>query len=172
MKRGGVISGMQHGNGSTPPADLAFRSLLRTFGLLRRVMEPYFGKYGISGAHWGVLVTLHRAEEEGHESLRLVDLSERLIVRPPSMTSVVDRLQRMSLVGRAASPTDQRAKLVRLTAKGRALVARILEGHGERTAQLLGGLNEAEQGDLHGLLERMANHLDEMARHEEAVPAR
>ena len=28
----------------------AFRELIRTYGLVERVMQPYFGRYGISGS--------------------------------------------------------------------------------------------------------------------------
>ena len=32
------------------PADNAFRELIRTFGAAERVMQPYFARFGISGA--------------------------------------------------------------------------------------------------------------------------
>src|SRR6516162_5894518 len=103
------------------PAEGTFRELIRTLGLLERVMQAYFARFGISGSQWGVLRNLHRAEGEGLPGLRLTDLSERLLVRPPSVTGAVDRLERAGLVTRGGSATDHRAKLVRLTPKGRNL---------------------------------------------------
>src|SRR5262245_15454240 len=85
------------------PAERALRELVHAFGLLDRVMQPYFAKFGISGSHWGVLRNLHRAEQEGLPGLRLTDLSERLLIRPPSVTGVVDRLERAGLVNRGGS---------------------------------------------------------------------
>src|SRR5215208_6059693 len=93
----------------------AFRALLRTLGLLKRVMEPYFARFGISGSQWAVLRTLHRAEEEGTAELRLTGLSDRLLIRPPSVTGVVDRLERQGFIERSVAADDQRAKNVRLT---------------------------------------------------------
>jgi MarR family 2-MHQ and catechol resistance regulon transcriptional repressor len=145
------------------PADSAFRSLVRTLGLLKRVMEPYFSRFGISGSQWSVLRTLHRSEQEGLPELRLTDLGGRLIVRPPSVTGVVDRLQRMGLVRRAASPDDQRAKHVSLTAAGRQLVRRVLEHHPAQIEAVLGGLKQGEQEALGRLLERLATHLEATA---------
>src|SRR5947208_8724398 len=108
---------------STPvvslPAEGAFRELLRVFGLLERVMQTYFAQFGITGSQWGVLRNLHRAEQESGPGLRLTDLSERLTIRPPSVTGVVDRLERAGLVLRDGSRTDLRAKRVKLTSKGR-----------------------------------------------------
>src|SRR5262249_34236671 len=108
------------------PAESAFRELIRTFGLVERVMQPYFARHGISGSQWGVLRNLHRAEGEGLPGLRLTDLSERLLLRPPSVSGVVDRLERAGLVVRGGTPTDLRAKQVGLTDRGRDLVNHVL----------------------------------------------
>src|SRR6516164_4561864 len=107
------------------PADNAFRELIRTFGAAERVMQPYFARFGISGAQWGVLRNLHRTEMEGRPGLRLSELSKRLLVRPPSVTGVVDRLERAGLVVRHGLAGDLRAKQVGLTSAGRQLVERI-----------------------------------------------
>src|SRR5205814_2284054 len=101
------------------PRESTFRELIRTLGLLERVQQTFFARFGISGSQWGVLRHLHRAEQEGLAGLRLTDLSDRLLVRPPSVTGVVDRLERAGLVVREGSPTDQRAKQVALTNAGR-----------------------------------------------------
>src|SRR5271157_2723712 len=99
----------------TRPTENAFRELIRTFGLAERVMHPYFARFGISASQWGLLRNLHRAEQEGQPGLRLTELSNRLLVRPPSVTGVVDRLERAGLVVRHESAADLRAKQVGLT---------------------------------------------------------
>jgi DNA-binding MarR family transcriptional regulator len=144
------------------PAEKPFRALLRTLGLLERIMQSYFARFGISGAQWGVLINLHRAEQEGLPGLRLTDLSDRLIIRPPSVTGVVDRLERAGLVVRDESLTDMRAKQVGLTAKGRQLMDRILTVHGKQIEMVLGGLSSIEQGELHRLLARLESHLGKL----------
>jgi DNA-binding MarR family transcriptional regulator len=141
----------------------AFRSIVRTFGLLDRVMHPYFSRFGISGAQWGVLRTLHRAELEGMAALRVTELGKRLIVRPPSVTSVVDRLERDGLVKREPAIEDRRVKLVSLTPKARELVTQVLEVHGPQIERILAGLSRHEQGELSRLLDRLNGHLDTLA---------
>src|SRR3954469_14852779 len=136
------------------PAELAFRSLIRTFGLLERVMLPHFARLGVSASQWGVLRTLHRAEANGSGGLRLTDLSERLLVRPPSVTGVVARLERAGLLVREASAVDQRAKRVRLTSAGQELLERMLHVHGEQVERMMAGLAPAECGHLQQLLEQ------------------
>jgi DNA-binding MarR family transcriptional regulator len=132
-------------------------------GLLRRATEPYFANFGISSSQWSVLRTLHHAEEDGRPAPRLTDLCDRLVVRPASITGVVDRLQRTGLVARTASADDHRAKLVTLTPRGRELVRRVLEHHPAHIRCVLDGLSAPEQGELERLLERLASHLQSIA---------
>ena len=145
-----------------PRAEGAFRALLRTIGLLQRAMQPHFARFGISGAQWGVLRSLHRAEGEGLAGLRLTDLSRRLLIRPPSVVGVVDRLQRAGLVGRDDSPTDRRAKVVHLTDPGRQLVERVLAVHGTQVQAVMGVLSAPEQSQLERLLTRLGAHLESL----------
>jgi DNA-binding MarR family transcriptional regulator len=128
---------------------------------VRRVMEPYFARHGVSGSQWAVLRTLVRAENDGVRQLRLTDLGDRLLIRPPSVTGVVDRLQKMGLVARVASPTDQRVKNVSLTVAGRKLVRRVLQHHAAQVKSVLAGLSPPEQQELHRLLGRLGSHLEQ-----------
>jgi DNA-binding MarR family transcriptional regulator len=152
------------------PAEGTFRELLRVLGLLERVMQRYFAQFGISGSQWGVLRNLHRAERDGLPGLRLTDLSDRLLIRPPSVTGVVDRLERAGLVVRGGSPLDMRAKQVALTAKGREMVERVLAVHSRQIDTVLGVLEPSEQAEFHRLLTRLEQHLEGVL--EEGVGAR
>jgi DNA-binding MarR family transcriptional regulator len=148
---------------STSPTSLTdnpLREFIRVEGLLDRVMQPYFARFGISGSQWGLLRTLHRAEQEGLSGLRLTDLSDRLLIRPPSVTGAVDRLERAGLVARDHAAVDLRSKLVALTKKGRQLIDRILAVHEQQIATVLGGLNWKEQAEFHRLLRRLGQHLE------------
>ena len=151
------------------PGDLAFRALLRTFGLLERVMQPYFAQFGITGSQWGVLRALSRAEDEGLPGLRLTDLSERLIIRPPSVTGVVDRLEKLGLVVRMSLADDLRVRQVTLTPKARHLIEKILAGHGAQIDAVLTVLSQADRADLHRLMNKLNEHLEGLADAREAV---
>jgi DNA-binding MarR family transcriptional regulator len=54
-----------------------------------------------------------------HGEMPLGKLGELLLVHPTSVTSTVDTLERLGHVERVAHPTDRRATLARITAKGR-----------------------------------------------------
>jgi len=130
---------------------------------MKRAMEPYFAHHQISSSQWAVLQTLNCAEKGSESSLRLTDLSDRLLVRPPSVTGVVDRLQRMGLVQRETSKNDHRAKMVSLTDDGRRVVQRVRDGHALRVQGVLAALKVDEQHELHRLLMLLGDHLEELA---------
>jgi DNA-binding MarR family transcriptional regulator len=58
------------------------------------------------------------------EPLTLRALAERLTADPPYVTLIVDDLEERGLVKRTPHPEDRRAKLVQLTAAGRAAAKR------------------------------------------------
>ena len=146
-----------------PQPETAFRALIRTFGLLERIMQPYFARFGISGAQFGVMRTLQRAEQEGLPGLGVTDLSERLWIRPPSVTGVVDRLVRDGLVTREALPADRRVKQIRLTPKGKQRVGQVLEVHSRQIEKILAGLTLEDQSELQRLLGLLGQHLELLA---------
>jgi DNA-binding MarR family transcriptional regulator len=69
-----------------PPQERALRELVRTIGLLERVMQPHFARFGISGSQWAALRALFRAELGRQGGIRVTDLSEKLLIRPPSVS--------------------------------------------------------------------------------------
>ena len=103
---------------------------------------------------------LQRAERQGLPGLRLMDLGDRLLVRPPSVTGLVDRMERLGHVIRNSSAHDLRGKEVRLTAAGRDLIHRVLQDHGIQIATVMGGLNMPAQKQLLLLLERLGAYLE------------
>jgi DNA-binding MarR family transcriptional regulator len=140
-------------------AELAYRALVRASALFRHTMDSHFARWGISGAQWGVLRALERAEAEGLAGLRLTDLGRRLWVQPPSMTGIIDRLERSGLVARRAAE-DLRAKQVELTPGGRRLLAKVARRHGAQIHAVMGGLEARQQRQLRRLMDTLAAHLE------------
>jgi len=141
----------------------AFHALLRTFGRLRQVMEPHFSSFGTSASQWGILRVLQRAEAAGERGLRLTDLGQRLLIQPPSVTVVVDRMQRRGLLERRQSRTDQRSRVVALTPAGRKLLATVLKVHSEKVSSLFAEHDPDEVEALAGLLQKLENRLSALA---------
>jgi DNA-binding MarR family transcriptional regulator len=138
-------------------------ALLRAAGLLRQAQDPYFARFGISASQWGILRVLQRAELGGETDLPLKTVSERLLVQPPSVTGVADRLERLGLVQRSPSAADLRVRHLRLTPSGRDLLARVLQGHAARLQSLVAPLQPAERQTMLALLRRLEDHWKRLA---------
>jgi DNA-binding MarR family transcriptional regulator len=157
--------------------EVTFREVIAGYGLLNRFMGSHFSRFGITGAKWAVLRTLHRAQQqEGLHELRPGDLVERLLVRPPSVTAVVGRLSRQGLVSvrrPEGQGADHRERRIALTPEGFALVETVLQAHSRRVAAAMSGLSDADQERLYVLLARLNEHLRAMVTAEpKASPAR
>ncbi len=144
------------------PAEAGFRGLVRMSGLLDRVLQPYFNRFGISRSQWGVLRILQRAENDGVPGIRQAELCERLFVRPPSITGLIDRMVRLGYVTRKSAPDDLRGREVRITESGRDLLQRILQNHADQIASVMGCLEVQEQQQLVVFLDRLGVHLQSM----------
>jgi DNA-binding MarR family transcriptional regulator len=153
----------------TEITERAFLSWVRALGLFRQEMETYFHSRGLSCAQWGVLRTLDRAEAEtGVAGLPLGELGRRMLVKPPSVSGVVDRLERQKLVERTASLTDLRSKEVRLTKTGRALLASVLKTHQLQREKILGVYTPAELASFQKLISKLETHLDVLVANDSA----
>lgn len=89
------------------------------------------------------------------EGSRLSDLARGANMTPQSMGEIVDELEELGYVERRPDPSDRRAKLVTLTARGRECVAA-----GEQTIRGLESDIDAVLGaDGHAELRRMLERL-------------
>jgi len=71
------------------------------------------------------------------------------------MTAAVDRLEKLGLSVRKASPTDRRARVVELTPQGKRLAASCFEQHAKDLAALMSGLSEKEMEQLYGSVKKL-----------------
>lgn len=89
---------------------------------------------------------LNRVCREG--PIRLTVLAAKEGISQPSMTQLVQRLERQGLVARLADPDDGRAALIGITGHGQALLDDRKRIRRERLTQLLGALTPEEESTL------------------------
>jgi DNA-binding MarR family transcriptional regulator len=80
--------------------------------------------------------------------LRISELAEREAISQPGMTSLVNRLEAAGQAERISDPADGRVALVRITDRGRAVLA---QRHAARTELLrheLGALDQVDRAAL------------------------
>ncbi|MGP0088921.1 MAG: MarR family winged helix-turn-helix transcriptional regulator [Xanthobacteraceae bacterium] len=89
--------------------------------LVVRFAQDTLAKQGLSIAMWRVLAALSTNGEQ-----RQIDLAEMTSIDTSTLSRLVARLVRMGLVTRKRSKTNNREVVVQLTARGRALVERLI----------------------------------------------
>lgn len=127
------------------------------------LLAPVFTSRGLGDGEFDVLATLRRSGEPFE--LSPGDLGASMMVTSGAVTKRVDRLERSGLVTRRVSEVDARARLIRLTAKGRKIVDEAVVDHVANEERLLSGLTPAERETLAGLLRKLGESI-------EALPSR
>jgi DNA-binding MarR family transcriptional regulator len=85
-------------------------------------------------------------------------LARSLGVSPSLIVSVVDALAKQGLIERRALEHDRRTRALHVTAKGRRVVAELVEEAAAHEDQVCAGLRPAERKQLAELLGRIARH--------------
>jgi DNA-binding MarR family transcriptional regulator len=80
----------------------------------------------LSIASWRVLAVLSNTVRSNSGGLRQTDLAEMTGIDASTLSRLITRLARAGLVKRTRSRTDSREVAVALTAKGKALLARLI----------------------------------------------
>lgn len=96
--------------------------LLQAREALMGVFRPILKDFSLTEQQWRILRTLDEAPRNELEAGQIAKLS---CILSPSLTGVLDRMERDGLVSRERPPEDQRKWIVGLTTKSRAMIAQI-----------------------------------------------
>ena len=88
-------------------------ALLRAREIAMGYFRPLLNAHGLTEQQWRVIRVLQEYGE-----LEFNELSRIALIQPPSLTGILTRLGKLSLVGRRRSATDQRRLHVSLTPDG------------------------------------------------------
>jgi DNA-binding MarR family transcriptional regulator len=160
--RGEVVEDGEHEangdreRGSPSAAELA-ETLLLTTQALKSVgragvegCDPVLRAISLPGGR--VLMAM---DDAGEVRVRMGDLSAALGVTARNVTTIVDGLEHEGLLARRRDPTDRRAILLELTAKGREHIAGVHALHRAVAERFFAPLNGAECCELLRLLRKM-----------------
>lgn len=112
--------------------------------------ERRLKRYGIRLSTWRILAILHI-----RDGLSIGELAPLTLLKQPTATKAVSRLERMGFVVRRINPKDGRIVHVHLTASGRRLVSTLIEEAHELEMQSLAGTKAADRERLKAMLRRL-----------------
>ena len=148
---------------STPPLDSeqlsAYFALMDVAGLLKHAVEQQLREEGdLSYVQFQLLARLALDSPTGSE--RMTDLADGVVYSRSGLTYQAGLLEKAGLVSRAPSVDDERSVTVSVTDAGRAVIARVLQGHVEvLRQQLFSPLSGADTQALRDLLVPVREHM-------------
>src|ERR1700692_65272 len=110
----------------------------------------------------GIEALLHKSP------LTISEIQDKVRLASGSMTAAVDRLEKLGLVVRKASPSERRARVVELTVQGKRLAASCFERHAKDLEALMSVLSEREMEQLYGSLKKLWRRAAEKLDQQEA----
>ena len=129
---------------------------------LRRIMSAMdVHSRGLSGSHGLTgpqMLCLRRVAEAG--GLTTGALAKAVALSPPTLTGILDRLERRGLISRERRPEDKRRVLVALTAMGRQTIRELPSPLQDRFEARLKALPAEEQTAIRRAVGRVARMME------------
>lgn len=138
-------------------SNLLFRLALMT-RRWRQVLDTEVQATGLTDATWRPLLHLYLLGN----NIRQKDLAASVGIEGPSIVRLMDTLVTKGLVERSEDGSDRRAKLLRLTAEGESLVARIQETVLSLEKDVLSPFSDDEISQLSHYIMRLEATVDTM----------
>lgn len=107
---------LQRWSGGAASGMAVYTAILRSYQLLNAQVNQVMRKHGLTFARYEVLTWLATDHEE---PLTLSWISKTLRIPPATVTGIIDYLEAEELILRVAHPSDARATLAEITARGR-----------------------------------------------------
>jgi DNA-binding MarR family transcriptional regulator len=134
---------------------LWLRMLASTTHIEAEIRRRLRERFDISLARFDYMAQLYRYRD----GLKMRELSRYLMVTGGNVTGLTDDLARDGMVIRESSPSDRRAWIVRLTAKGRRQFETMAQEHEGWILELFAGLDARTVQQLYQQLGQLRVHL-------------
>lgn len=139
---------------SDPLAHRVFHAFRRTAHLHKHV---FMRRLAEKGTHPGQAMSLWMLAK--HDGMTQRDLADLLHVSRPTVTVMLQKMEKAGLIERRVDETDQRYTRLHLTPAGRRLHERILTVHADIVDATVARMTEADQRELERLLGILADNL-------------
>lgn len=129
--------------------------LINTFMQFRRSRWHEKKIAGFNPSEFKIMSVLNQGMKENSDGMKVSEISERLHVTPPTVTQLINSLEKEELVERTIDPNDRRSVNVRLTGKGIEVTRQAREAFKETFLGLIDYLGEEDSDKLAELLSKV-----------------
>jgi len=127
-------------------------AVVRMAEVFKRSVSATFRKYKLSFPQYNVLRVLD-ASKDGQS--RITNVSRIMLVPGANMTGIAKRLEKSGFLARTSDPKDERVTLLRITPKGKAMLARIEKERDQHMHTMMKGFSEKEKRELLDKVKRL-----------------
>jgi DNA-binding MarR family transcriptional regulator len=123
--------------------------LARSSCLISAEFHAALAERQVPTMHWRVLVTLHDGP------MHVTDLAKIVLEKQPTMSKIIDRMEKLDLVRRQPGLADRRSTLVRITGEGTRVVKPLLKLARQHEQDVLAPLGEENAKVLVEMLKKL-----------------
>lgn len=136
----------------------AILNIYYTASRIKKQAAEFFRTFGLTDVQFNVLMLLHyqTAPEEG---LSQAQLSDMMLVNRANITSLIDRMEKAGLVIRTAAANDRRYNIVKMTSRGKKLLAKAEPLYAKQVEKMMALTKSAEQKKLMTILGKIRKKL-------------
>jgi len=140
------------------PAHEALLNIYYTASIMKKRADEFFGQYGLTDVQFNLMNLLYY--ESGKDGgLSQAQISDMMLVNRANITSLVDRMEKAELVTRTAHANDRRYNIIKLTAKGKNLYAKVEPHYFEKVQAAMVSLDVGELKKITATLEKVRKTL-------------
>ncbi|RDU36703.1 MarR family transcriptional regulator [Neobacillus piezotolerans] len=110
---------------------------------------------GFNPSEFKIMAVIKQGTNEGGGGMKVSEISQRLHVTPPTVTQLINVLEKDGLVAREIDPNDRRSVNVRLTDKGDEVTEQARKAFRETFLGLIDYLGEEDSDKLAELLSKV-----------------
>ena len=140
---------------------LAHEALLNIYysaSCLKKKAGEFLRPFGLTDVQFNLMMLL-KYQSEQEQGLSQAQLSSMMLVNRANITSLIDRMEKADLVIRTPAPADRRSNIVKLTSRGKELLAEIEPHYTKEVKRIMNALKLNEQKTVIEMLERIRGNV-------------
>lgn len=134
------------------PKDRVAILLKKTALVIEKLSNPVLSPYELTSTQYKVLMMLY---QDRNQPVRQTDIEERYALTNPTVTGILQNLEKKNMVKRVPNPQDKRSKLVTLTEQAIAMEDELVQLGETLEKQVTAALTDEEYAQMIMLLKKV-----------------
>lgn len=154
-----VIEKMKNSVGGMDPSVVNTAASIHRFAAnVLSGFDKHFQRYGLSQPGFLILISIYTSPGKIWTATELADIVK---VKAPTMTGILDTIEKEGYIAREAHPSDRRKNIIVMTDKGKKKMKKILPDHFSRLQQAFGVfISDTKREELGRIFKDISDAMD------------